>query len=259
MDRLVHRGNGVTETAATSDSTLRDATAFARVRFVLAGTTHPGNIGAAARAIKTMGFRRLVLVAPKRYPHPEATALASGAADVLEAGTVHADLDEAFADVRYAVALTARRRDLALPFLDSRDAAQVLAREARAGEVALLFGNETYGLSNDEALRCHALVGIDTAPDAWSLNLAAAVQVMAYALRGELTGPRLAETPFAAVAHEDMVRFFARVERLLVAKGHLDPNEPRRLMERIRAVFNRTRLSRTEVDLLHGVLEALEK
>jgi TrmH family RNA methyltransferase len=229
------------------------------VRFVLAGTTHPGNIGAAARAIKTMGFRRLVLVAPKRYPHPEATALASGAADVLDAAQVHADLDEAFAGVRYAVALTARRRDLALPFLESRAAAKRLAQEARGGEVALLFGNETYGLSNDEALRCHCLVGIDTAPDAWSLNLAAAVQVMAYALRGELAAPPAAGAPFAAVAHEDMVRFFARVERLLIARGHLDPNEPRRLMERLRAVFNRTRLSRTEIDLLHGVLEALER
>jgi TrmH family RNA methyltransferase len=251
--------DGVTGSTAEPDSTLRDMTPFARVRFVLAGTTHPGNIGAAARALKTMGFRRLALVAPQRYPHPEATALASGAVDVLEDATVHAELDDAFAGVRYAVALTARRRDLALPFLESRDAAKLLAREAGAGEVALLFGNETCGLSNEEALRCHALVGIDTAPDAWSLNLAAAVQVMAYALRGELAGPRWVDPPFAAVGHEDMVRFFARVERLLVAKGHLDPNEPRRLMERIRAVFNRTRLSRTEVDLLHGVLEALEK
>lgn len=247
------------EVREDSDSNLRDATAFARVRFVLAGTTHPGNIGAAARAIKTMGFRRLVLVAPKRYPHPEATALASGAADVLDAAVVHDRLDDALAGVRFAVALTARRRDLALPFVESREAARRVAAEAGAGEVALLFGNETYGLSNEEALHCQLLAGIDTAPDAWSLNLAAAVQVMAYAIRGELAGPPPTEPAFPAVGHEDMARFFARVERLLIAKGHLDPREPRRLMERIRAVFTRTRLSRTEIDLLHGVIETLEK
>lgn len=249
----------MTESPAGLDSSLSEVAAFARVRFVLAGTTHPGNIGAAARAIKTMGFRRLALVAPQRFPHPEATALASGASDVLEAASVHAHLDEAIAGARFAVALTARRRDLALPLIESREAARLVAQEAHAGEVALVFGNETCGLSNEEVLRCHRIAVIDSDPACASLNLAAAVQVVAYAIRGELASTVAPEAPFPAVAHEDMVRFFARVERLLVTKGHLDPAEPRRLMERIRVIFNRTRLSRTEVDLLHGVLEALER
>ncbi|MGA8056268.1 MAG: RNA methyltransferase [Burkholderiales bacterium] len=241
------------------DSNVAATAAFHRVRFVLVAPGHPGNIGAAARAVKTMGFSRLALVAPKKFPDREDDAMASGAHDILASASRHPTLDEALAGARLSIAFTARRRDLALPYLEAREAADLLAAEARPGDVALVFGNETFGLSNDEVLRCHRIAYIDANPDYSSLNLAAAVQVMAYEVRKALRGGPESTALADAVSHEDAEHFYARLERLLVARGHLDPTEPRRLMERLRALFGRARLTRTEVDLLHGVLEALEK
>jgi tRNA/rRNA methyltransferase len=239
---------------------MADEAALSRVRVVLVGANHPGNIGGAARAMKTMGLTRLVLVNPKRFPDPEADARASGATDVLSAAAVHATLDEALAGTRLAIAVTARPRDLALPMLDAAQAGALCATEAAQGDVALVFGNETYGLANDEIIRCNRYARIDASPDYSSLNLAAAVQVLAHEVRKAAVpaSPRAYE-PVDAANHDDVEILIARLERLLVAKGHLDPADPKRLSERLRTLLGRARLSRTEVDLLHGVIGALEK
>ncbi|MCX7891924.1 MAG: RNA methyltransferase [Burkholderiales bacterium] len=234
--------------------------ALARVRVVLVGTSHPGNIGAAARALKTMGLARLALVNPRRFPDPEADARASGAADLLASATVHASLADALAGTRLAIAFTARPRDLALPMLDAAQAGELAAADAAHGEVALVFGNETYGLANDEIALCQRYARIDADPGYASLNLAAAVQVAAHEVRKAALRPVPRDyAPPDAASHEDVEILLARLERALVAKGHLDPADPKRLTERLRTLFHRARLSRTEVDLLHGVIGALEK
>ena len=239
---------------------MRDDTALSRVRIVLVGANHPGNIGAAARAMKTMGLSHLALVNPKRFPDAEADARASGATDVLACAAVHATLADALSGTRLAIAITARPRDLALPMLDAAQAGELAAAECLHGDVALVFGNETYGLSNDEIILCNRYARIDANPDYSSLNLAAAVQVLAYEVRmaALAAAPRDYE-PADAAKHEDVEILVARLERALVAKGHLDPSDPKRLTERLRTLLGRARLSRTEVDLLHGVIGALEK
>ena len=153
------------------------------LRIVLVGTQHPGNIGSAARAMKTMGLSALHLVAPERFPDPEAVALAAGADDLLAAAPVHADLDAALAGCTFVLGTSARRRHVPLPELSPRDAARQLVEAAARGPVALLFGRERTGLENGELQRCHASVGIPTNPEFSSLNLAAAVQVLCYELR----------------------------------------------------------------------------
>src|SRR5687768_1297518 len=158
-------------------------------RIVLVGTQHPGNIGSAARALKTMGLSRLVLVAPERFPHAEADALAAGADDVLAAAPIHDCLADALGDCRLVLGCTARSRRVALPEQSPRDAAaRLLATAAEGGEVALVFGRERTGLTNDELQLCHGAVHIPANPDYSSLNLAAAVQVLSYELRMALLG-----------------------------------------------------------------------
>ena len=155
-----------------------------RIRFVLVRTSHPGNIGSAARAIRTMGLRRLSLVAPEAFPHVEATSLAAGATDVLEGATVVAGLPDAIPDCRFVLGATARRRGVVIEEFDPRSAARRVLEVAASGqEVALLFGNERSGLDNDEIKYCHAAITIPADPTYSSLNLAQAVQVVAWELR----------------------------------------------------------------------------
>src|SRR4249919_3410229 len=153
------------------------------LRIVLVGTQHPGNIGSAARAMKTMGLHRLLLVAPEKFPHAEAFALAAGANDVLEAAEIHPTLESALAGCRTVIATTARRRTVPMPELSPGEAARQLVGQAAQGDVALVFGRERTGLENDELQRCHASVCIPANPEYSSLNLAAAVQVLAYEIR----------------------------------------------------------------------------
>jgi len=235
--------------------------ALARIRMVLVRTTHPGNIGAAARAMKTMGLARLALVAPRRFPDPQADAMATGASDVLAAARVCATLDEALAGTTLAVALTARRRELSHLALDARDAARLALEEALGnGEVAFVFGTEMAGLANEEAIRCQRIVHIPTSPAYTSLNLAAAVQVMAYELRCAAGGRlRVDNERFEAAGFDEVEGFYAHLERSLIASGFLDPANPKRLLERLRRLFGRTRLEREEVNILRGVLAAWEE
>ncbi|MCG6875248.1 MAG: RNA methyltransferase [Betaproteobacteria bacterium] len=235
------------------------AHSLSHVRVVLVGTTHPGNIGSAARAMKTMGLTRLVLVAPRAFPHPEAEALASGAADLLAAAQVCATLEDAIGDATLAIAFSARHRDLSLPELDVRGAAALAVAEAQRGEVALVFGTESVGLSNEALLKCQRRAWIPTSDAYGSLNLAAAVQVAAYELNvaaSQGVGRRSTEEDFEAASLDDVEALYVHLEQNLIQSGFLDPAQPRRLMERLRRLFGRARLEREEVNILRGILTA---
>ena len=229
-----------------------------RIRYVLVRTSHPGNIGSAARAIRTMGFTRLELVLPGRFPDPEASALAAGADDVLSGAGIHAGLVESLAGTSLVLGLSARRRGVNLPEITPRAAAtQALAAAARGEQVALVFGNERTGLENEELARCHAMVRIPSVDDFSSLNLSQAVQVMAYELRVAMLGevPALVspqdEPPADA---EQMEQFYTH---LLQTLGDIDFHKgraPTTVMLRLRKLFQRAQMDERELRLLHGIL-----
>lgn len=245
---------------------------FTSTRFVLVEPSHPGNVGAAARALKTMGFSRLVLVAP-RVPHvqsdPEAIAMASGADDVLAGAHVVPTLADALSGVQWSVALTARLREYGPPQFAPRAAAAQAHQHALHGEIALVFGNERTGLSNDDVERCSVLAHIPANPAYSSLNLAQAVQVLAYELRtaylgaggggGEAAGVGVAGAEgqgaeAAALApSDDIERMYVHLENALVALGFLDPDNPKKLMSRLRRLFARSGLEREEVNIVRGM------
>lgn len=247
--------------------------AAARIRIVLVGTQHPGNIGSAARAIKTMGLSRLVLVAPERFPDREADALAAGARDVLETAALHATLADAVADCGLVLGCTARSRRVPLPEQVPREAAATALAEAAAGaEVALVFGRERTGLENDELQLCHGAIHIPSDPDYGSLNLAAAVQVLAYELRmAWLAGIGLlpiaaapAPLPHAAVqdgherdqpaSHAQLEGFFSQLAETLDDIDFHKGRAPESAMRKLRRLFLRARPDVREVRLLRGVL-----
>jgi len=254
----------------SSESVFPDGFPAERVRIVLVGTQHPGNIGSAARAIRTMGFSRLVLVAPERFPHPEATALAAGAAGVLDAAVVTATLAEAVADCRLVLGCTARSRRIALEELHPREAAgRALAAAGAGGEVAVVFGRERTGLENEELQLCHAAVHIPSDPDYGSLNLAAAVQVLAYELRNEgigyaIPGQALPRERTQAPAsegrreppatHAELEGFFSQLADTLDAIDFHKGRTPAAAMRKFRRLFLRAELDARDVRLLRGLL-----
>jgi len=233
---------------------MKAAEPLSRIRVVLSRPSHPGNIGAAARAMKTMGLARLLLVRPKRFPDAQARAMASGALDVLDSARVCATLEEALTGTSFAVALSARERELSHPPLDARAAAKELVRAAQRDEVALVFGSETVGLSNREVMRCSRIARIPADPRYVSLNLAQAVQVMAYELRLAALGPVAAPPGVEPATHEEIEDFYAHLEGSLYASGFLHPRYPRRLMDRLRRLFAKARLERVEINILRGML-----
>ncbi|MDD5241218.1 MAG: TrmJ/YjtD family RNA methyltransferase [Sulfuricella sp.] len=232
-----------------------------KIRIVLSHTSHPGNIGAAARAMKTMGLERLYLVNPKSFPDPTADSRAAGAVDVLQNAQVCTTLDEALAGTVLAVAVTARRRDLSHEMLPAREASCRMLELAAQGEVALLFGTEMSGLSNAELDRCQLLATIPANPEFSSLNLGSAVQLLAYELRmaflGEVEMPG-AKT-FEAASFEDVERFYQHLEQVIVDTTFLDPANPGRLMQRVRRLFARARMEKEEVSILRGILTSVDK
>ena len=234
--------------------------ALSRTRVVLTRTSHPGNIGAAARAMKTMGLADLALVAPRHFPDPDATAMAAGAADVLAGARVFSTLEAALADCSLAVGFSARERELSHAPSTLRDAAPSLIEAAGQGTVALVFGNETSGLSNEEMARCQRFVMIPSNPAYGSLNLAAAVQVVCYELAvaaRAFAAPAARERGGASVG--DVEGLFTHLEGAAISSGFLDPAKPGRFMERMRRLFARARLERQEVKLLRGLLGSLEE
>jgi tRNA/rRNA methyltransferase len=236
------------------------ATRAARVRVVLSRTSHPGNIGAAARAMLTMGLARLTLVATKRFPDAEATALAAGATEVLASATIVDTLDAALAGCSCAIGLSARPREFAGRVMSVRDAARfAMSPAAGDGDVALVFGNEMSGLSNDELARCTLIATIPANPRYASLNLAAAVQVAAYEWRMAAGGGTVWRAPrFAPATHDAIEGLHAHAARTLAAIGFLDVRRPRRLMPRLRRLFARAGLEREEINILRGVLARVD-
>jgi tRNA (cytidine32/uridine32-2'-O)-methyltransferase len=228
-------------------------------RFVLVRTSHPGNIGSAARAIRTMGFERLELVAPARFPDTEANALAAGADDVLANAGLHDGLIEGLAGSSLALGLSARRRGVNLPEISPREAAaQVLAAAARGEQVALVFGNERTGLENEELARCHAMVRIPSVDDFSSLNLSQAVQVMAYELRVAMLGN---DAPVSAPVRDEppadatqMEQFYQHLAQTLDDIEFHKGREPTTIMLRLRKLFQRAQPDERELRVLHGIL-----
>ncbi|MEQ1775547.1 MAG: RNA methyltransferase [Burkholderiales bacterium] len=234
--------------------------ALKNIRIVLCDTRHPGNIGSAARAMKTMGLTQLVLVNPHLFPDKQADWLATNAVDVLEQATVCADLDSALSGVVLAVACTARSREIAVPAVTARDAAARMIEVARSQPVALVFGSEVRGLTTDQVKRCQMVATILTDASHTSLNLAAAVQVFAYELR--LHAVEQAITPSGSrprklAAYDEVELFYAHLERELMACGFLNPVQPKRFMQRVRRMFARMQLEHEEVKILRGVVRTL--
>jgi len=204
------------------------------IRAVLCGTTHPGNIGAAARAVKTMGLSHLSLVKPKRFPDPEARWRASRATDVLDRAAVCGSLDEALTGVGFAVACSARGRAVAVPAVTVREAAARLIEVAGSQPVAVVFGNEKSGLTTAEVNKCRMVATIPANPRYSSLNLAAAVQVFAYELRLAACHVPTGGRPRDLATHDRVEAFYTHLEQTMIEIGFLDPEHPKKLMPRLR-------------------------
>ena len=234
-----------------------------RIRFVLVRTSHPANIGSAARAIRTMGFARLSLVAPHAFPHAEATALAAGADDVLASAEVTPDLSAAIADCQFVIGTTARRRDVPMEEIDPREAAARVLAAARGGnEVAIVFGNERTGLENDEIMRCRAAVLIPSDPAFSSLNLAQAVQVLAYELRMSMLAgmmPLPAQKADPPASSAELEAFFEHLALTLDAIDFHKGRSPRTVLMRLRRMYLRAELDQRELRILHGILTDTER
>ena len=234
------------------------------IRIVLSNTSHPGNIGASARAMKTMELSRLYLVNPKRYPDAEATARASGADELLARATVCSDLETAIAGCQLVMGASARSRRIPCPIIDPASCAHQAVAESGQGEVAILFGCEQSGLSNAEIDRCQSLVQIPTNPVYGSLNLASAVQIISYEILVAQRQATVSSAGQAGPVHvpataEELERYFEHLERVLIKLDFLDPDNPRKLMRRLRRLYNRARPDENEINILRGVLSATEQ
>jgi tRNA/rRNA methyltransferase len=239
---------------------MSDVAVLERVRVVLSHTSHPGNIGAAARAMRTMGLSHLYLVKPKHFPHVDARALAAGALDILNAAVVCETLEGALSGTVLAVAATARNRDLSHEVVDCRTASLRLVSETRRGDVALVFGTERTGLTVAEVSKCGLIATIPSNATYSSLNVAQAVQVFAYELRiaSETPDNEPAVEPVNLATHEEVEHFYEHLERTLYSTGFLNPAQPGRLMQRMRRLFARSRLEKEEVNILRGILSAMQ-
>ncbi len=239
------------------------------LRIVLVGTQHPGNIGSTARAMKTMGLHNLHLVKPHRFPHAEASALAAGAVDVLEQAVVHATLAEALADCHFVIGTSSRRREVPLPEFMPRNAAAQLLQKGQSGQVALVFGCERTGLENDDLQRCHATVGIPANPEYASLNLAAAVQVLAYEYRMAVLASAVSSTPLekaeildgdeAPASHEDMERFFVHLGELMEQVDFHKGRAPEMVTSRLRRLYLRAGMDKREIKILRGLFSDTQR
>ena len=231
------------------------------IRIVLVGTTHPGNIGAVARAMKNMGLSDLYLVNPKVFPHEDATARASGASDILERAKVVDSLDKALVDCVYVAGASARSRTINWPSMGPRDCAERMIREDANGDVACVFGPEKTGLHNDDLDLCHTLLTIPTDPGFSSLNLAMAVQVFAYEIRvaSMLDEGPVFEVEAPPATSDEMEHFYEHLENVLRDIRFLDPDNPRHLMRRMRRLFIRARPDKNEVNILRGILTAVDR
>ena len=238
-------------------------TLFDRLRFVLVETSHPGNVGSVARAMKTMGFSQLYLVNP-RLPdvlsHPEAIAMASGATDVLEQAVIVSTIQEALVSCDLAAAVSARLREFSPPVLDPRQFAENINSAANIN-AALILGNERFGLPNEIVEKCNYLINIPANPQYSSLNLAQAVQVLAYECRvtAQLGNPNVNNVGFKGevAALVDIDAMFEHLEQGLIAIKFIDPANPKKLMPRLKRLFARTQLEIEEINILRGIAKKM--
>lgn len=258
FDSVIFEKSDIAQRATSREGTVEYQTMT--IRIILVGTTHPGNIGAAARAMKNMGLNDLMLVRPRHFPDDEATARASGAEDILEAARVVDTLGEALGDCVYVAGASARSRTIGWPAMAPRDCANRLLLENRHGQVAVVFGPEKSGLTNEDIDRCHTLLTIPTEPGFSSLNLAMAVQIICYELHMARIGAASVEcVPEVRLATgEELEHFYDHLEKVLTAGGFLDPENPRQLMRRLRRLFVRAKPDQNEINILRGMLAALD-
>lgn len=237
---------------------------FNRIRIVMVNTTHPGNIGGAARAMKNMGLGKLYLVDPKQYPAEKAVWRAASAADVLDDAVVVGSLDEAIADCTLVVGTSARERRIPWPLLTPRECGDKAWAEAGKGEVAIVFGREDRGLTNEELQKCHYHVHIPSNPDYSSLNIAAAIQVLCYEIRmthlAEKEGKPIHfdDWDVPPAKQQDMEYYYAHLEETLAKLDFLDLSNPRQTVTRIRRMFNRIRMDEMEISILRGMLTSIQ-
>ncbi|MBT5293778.1 MAG: RNA methyltransferase [Cellvibrionales bacterium] len=267
------------ETILTDDTLVTDSNdnaavstkvaAVRDVRMVLVNPSHPGNIGGAARAMKTMAVNQLVLVSPRNYPDPRAVWRAAGARDLLESAIIVETLDDALADCDLIVGTSARDRRIPWPLVDAHECAKKIYEEPQSSKIAILFGREDRGLKNEELNRCHLHVHVPTSDAYSSLNLAMAVQILSYELRmrslqvdDSQPNPVVDTTdqwdePFASGA--DVERFHEHLAQTLVDIDFFDPDQPKQLLTRLRRLFVRVRLDRMEINILRGILSTVQE
>ena len=227
------------------------------IRIVLVNPSHPGNIGAAARAMKNMGLSQLYLVKPEKFPHPEAIYRSSRADDVVRNAKVVATLDDALVGCTHVYGTSARIREMSAEVLDVRAMATMIAQQA--GEVAVVFGREKHGLYNEELQRCQYQVTIPTVDDYSSLNLGAAVQVIAYELYVALQGKghKTDSLRFNLATADEMEGLYRHLEQVAIKTKFLNPEKPKTMMPRFRQIFNRAKLDKEDVNLIRGLLHKL--
>lgn len=230
------------------------------IRIVLVNPSHPGNIGSVARAMKTMELRHLYLVNPKDFPSATATALAAGADDILATAKVTSSLTEALTGINIIIGTSARPRVLQLPTLDPRQAAALVTAETKINNVAVLFGRENNGLSNEELEMCNYQLYIPTNPIFSSLNIAAAVQLIAYEIKmAQPTNNTFAMPQTEPATTEEIQYFYQHLEQTLTTIDFLQPSNQRGLMAKLKLLFNRAKLEKTETSILRGVLTAINR
>ncbi|MEI8054949.1 MAG: RNA methyltransferase [bacterium] len=229
-----------------------------KIKIILVNPSHPGNIGAAARAMKTMGLEHLYLVKPKYFPHVDATARAAGADDILESAIITDSLADALKGSSVVFGTSVRLRDLSLPKVTPKEAAQIIIKEEKHS-VAIVFGRENNGLSNDELEQCNYHLYIPTNPNFSSLNLAAAVQLIAYEIKiiQQSIAPPATDVQKLANA-EEMQSFYQHLQQILVMIKFLDLKNPRKVLSRLKILFNRARVQKNEINILRGILSAIQ-
>lgn len=237
---------------------------YDNISVVMVNTSHPGNIGAAARAIKNMGLSRLVLVEPKEFPAEKAVWRAAGALDVLDAAKVVSSVDEAIADCGLVVGTSARGRRIPWPLMTPRECGERVCAEASQHKVAILFGREDRGLTNEELQKCNYHVHIPSNPDYSSLNIGAAIQVIAYEIRMSILTAEKGEPihfdewDMPPAKHEALEHYYTHLEDTLEKLGFLDVDNPRQTVTRLRRLFNRTRIDEMELNIMRGMLTSIQ-
>ncbi len=246
-----------------STDNLNPDTGLDPIRIIMLRTWHPGNIGSALRAMKTMGRTRLILVNPQQWPHEDAETMAAGAADMIDQVQVVGSLEEAIAGCRLVIGTSARNRSFSWPMLNSRGCGEKLVQEAQSGDVALVFGQETSGMTNEELQQCHFHVSIDANPDYPVLNVASAVQILCHEIyQAELAGSQVLTPEDSDVVYPDvqqMAQFYQQLELALNDINFIIPQHPGKIMTKLHRLFNRARPEQEELNILRGILSRIRQ